>query len=332
MSEQAQVNSRYIVVVGASAGGIEPLQRLVGGLPTDFPAPIFVIVHTAAHTPRVLDKILERAGSLPCQYAGDDEHFEPGRVYIAQPDRHLLVEDSITKIVYGPRENRHRPSIDTLFRSAALAYRSHTIGVILSGMLDNGTAGLLAVKKLGGIALVQDPEEAAFPSMPESALQWVDVDYCLPVLQLSSKLNELVRQERPETFSSVPDHIQLEEDAATGASLHGTTADQLGELVPFVCPDCGGPMFEVEDTEHLRFRCLVGHAFSAQSMLYSQTEEAEKALWRALQIMEGHSILLKRMLPKFSDHERSQIEHDVAKLDEEMGLVRDVLSERRRET
>lgn len=331
MSASGMANPPYFVVVGASAGGISALQGLVGGLPADFPASVFVVVHTAAHTPCVLDEVLGRAGPLPCAYAGDGEHFRAGHIYIAQPDRHLLVEDSVMRVVYGPKENRHRPSIDALFRSAALAYRSRAIGIILSGLLDNGTAGLLAVKKMGGIAMVQDPEEAAFPSMPESALKWVTVDYCLPVSQIASKLDKLVRQERVEFSELPPPYIQVEKDAAEGASLHGTEAEMIGQLAPLSCPDCGGSLFEIQEVDHLRFRCIIGHAFSAQSLLYSQTEEVEDALWQTVQVMEGHAILLERMLPGFSAPERSQMAHDLAKLEEELDSVRSVLSQRRGE-
>jgi two-component system chemotaxis response regulator CheB len=322
---------KYFIVIGASAGGITALQSLVAGLRADIPASISVVVHTAAHTPLVLDKIVERAGTLPCTYAENQVRLQTGHIYIAPPDRHLLVEDSIARVVYGPKENRHRPSVDSLFRSAALAYRHRAIGVILSGLLDNGTAGLLAIKKLGGIAIVQDPEEAAFASMPESALRWVDVDYCLPVSEIAARLNELVRKERAkpaEALEEPPDYIQLEKDAAEGASLHGTRAEKMGQQSPFSCPDCGAPLYEIEEVKHRRYRCLVGHAFSAQSLLYSQTEQAEKSLWEAVRVMQGNKILLERMLSDFSAQEQYQIEVDIAKLKEELEIVRNVLSER----
>jgi len=323
--------SKYCIVIGASAGGIEAIQGLVAGLRPDIPAIISVVVHTAAHTPLVLDRIVERAGSLPCTYAEHEEQLQTGHIYIAPPDRHLFVEDSIARVVYGPKENRHRPSVDSLFRSAALAYRHQAIGVILSGLLDNGTAGLLAIKKMGGIAIVQDPEEAAFASMPESALRWVDVDYCLPVSEIAGQLNELVRKERttPAGASDVaPDFIRLELDAAAGTSLHRAEAEKLGQMSPFSCPHCKGPLYEIEDVKHKRYRCLVGHAFSLQSLLYSQTEQVETSLWEAVQVMQGTKVLLERMSPDFSAQERDQIKSEIANLDQKLEVVRSVLSEK----
>src|SRR5215210_6092081 len=174
---------RDIVVVGTSAGGVEALRVLVGGLPADFAGSVFVVMHTAPDSPGVLAQILDRSGPLPAANASNRERIRPGRIYVAPPDSHLLLEPGVVRVTHGPKENRFRPAIDPLFRSAAQTYGPQAIGVILTGGLDDGTAGLWAIKRLGGTALVQDPEEALVDSMPRSALRHVEVDYCLPLVE-----------------------------------------------------------------------------------------------------------------------------------------------------
>ena len=191
------MQTKHIVVVGASAGGIEALRTLVGGLPAEFSAPVCIVMHTAPLSPGVLDNILSRAGRLPASNARMGERLRPGRIYVAPPDCHLLVEPGVLRVTKGPKENRFRPAIDPLFRSAAQVHGPAAIGVILTGNLDDGTAGLWAIKQLGGTAVVQDPQEALFPSMPRSAIEQVRVDHVVPLSDIAPLLVRLTSKEAP---------------------------------------------------------------------------------------------------------------------------------------
>lgn len=180
-----------IVVIGASAGGLWVLEKLVAGLPADLPAAVFIVVHLSAKFPSWLPYILQKSGKLPAVHAVDGAAIEPGRIYVAPPDRHLLVKPEYMRVVLGPKENRFRPAIDPLFRTAALAYGKRVVGVVLSGLLNDGTAGLIDIKEQGGVAIVQDPQEAMFPSMPESAIEHAAVDHILPVADIARVLVHL---------------------------------------------------------------------------------------------------------------------------------------------
>ena len=198
------------IVIGASSGGIEALRRLLGEMPPDLPAAVFVVVHLPGEAPSVLARILDRAGPLKAVNPEDGEEVRAGRVYVARPDRHLLIEDGRVRLTHGPKENRHRPAVDALFRTAAVARGPRVVGVVLSGAMDDGTAGLLAVKRRGGVAVVQDPGEALFSGMPESALRYVDVDYCLPLGEMAPLLSRLSGETVPQEGElSVPDDMNL---------------------------------------------------------------------------------------------------------------------------
>ncbi len=201
---------RDIVVIGASSGGVEALIRLVGGLPADLPAAVFVVVHLPSGAPSVLPKILDLSDPLKAVECEDGALVRPSHIYVACPDRHLLVEDGRVRSVRGPKENRHRPAVDNLFRSAAVAHGPRAVGVVLTGDLDDGTVGLAAIKRRGGVAVVQDPEDALFSGMPLSALECVEVDYCLPLSEIAPLLSRIVREEGPaeeEGAYPVPDDI-----------------------------------------------------------------------------------------------------------------------------
>ena len=180
-----------IIVVGASAGGLEALRVIVGALPADLSASLFIVMHTAPDAPGILADILNLAGRLTAKSAKDNELIRPGTIYVAPPDRHLLIEATVVRVTLGPGENRFRPAIDPLFRSAAQTYGPRVVGVILTGYLDDGTAGLLMVKQMGGTAIVQDPSDALVPFMPQNALDHVNVDYCLPINEIAPLLVRL---------------------------------------------------------------------------------------------------------------------------------------------
>ncbi|HKB03138.1 MAG TPA: chemotaxis protein CheB [Gemmataceae bacterium] len=285
-----------VIVVGASAGGIEALKQIVQGLPRDLPAAVCVVLHVPAHGPSILPRILSRAGRLPATHPEDQETLRPGRIYVAPPDYHLLVKPGHVRVTRGPRENSHRPAADALFRTAARSYGQKVIGVVLSGVLDDGTAGLLAVKQGGGLAVVQHPDDALYPGMPGSALANVAVDYCLPAAELPGLLVRLAADR-----AAIPDFPGLAGDPAQEADMAelepgATHANHRpGNPSGFACPECGGALWELTEGDLLRFRCRVGHAWSAESLLAEQADGLEAALWSALRALEEQAALARRM-------------------------------------
>jgi two-component system, chemotaxis family, protein-glutamate methylesterase/glutaminase len=283
------------VVVGASAGGVEALQVLMRGLPADFPAPVLVVLHIPPHSPSQLPAVLAHAGVLPVTPARDGEVLRGGHVYVAPPDRHLLVEGKQIRVTRGPKENRMRPAIDPLFRSAAYSLGANVIGIILSGLLDDGTAGLWAIKDRGGIALVQSPEEALACSMPRSAIEHVAVDYILPVAAMPSLLTRLA----PGSGENLPlspssERMQIETRiAAEDNALEGTM--QLGSFSPNTCPECHGVLVKIEEGSIVRYRCHTGHAYSLQTLLSEVNEKIDTTLWNALRVIEERILLLREM-------------------------------------
>ena len=292
-----------VVVIGASSGGIEALEKLIAGLPEDLPAAVFVVVHLPAEEPSVLPRILDRAGPLPAAAAEDGQPVKPGRVYVARPDHHLLLEEDRVRLMRGPKENHHRPAVDPLFRSAAISYGRRVVGVVLSGVMSDGTAGLLAIKRRGGVAVVQDPDEALFSGMPRSALEHADVDYCRPAGELASLLARLVheRGERDEREAEqegaypVPDEMDLENRIARLGPETAEDVKKLGEPSGFTCPECEGPLWEIRDENLLRFRCRVGHAYTADSALDGKSEALERALWVALNTLHESAEMSRRL-------------------------------------
>lgn len=291
-----EVQNHDLIVIGASAGGIEALKCLVSGLPAGLPATIVVIVHVSADSPRMLANILNRASALPCQYASDYEVMRKGHIYLAQPDAHLLVEPARLRVVRGPKENRMRPAIDPLFRAAATFYGPRTIGVILSGNLNDGTAGLLAIKRAGGLAVIQDPSGILYPGMPQSALEAVEVDHIVPLAEMSAVLVTLVHQPVQSQGTPLLPHGQEERSMDREVDKEQLQADK-DETTPstFSCPHCQGVLYEIEDSGFLRFRCRVGHAFTAEVLQAEKTEALEEALWMALRTLEEKVELQGRM-------------------------------------
>ena len=235
------MHTRHIVVIGTSAGGIDALRVLASALPTEFPTPICVVLHTAPDSPGVLHDILNRAGRLTALSPTDGERLQAGHVYVAPPDRHLVVEPGRLRVTKGPKENRFRPAIDPLFRSAAQVYGPAAIGVILTGNLDDGTAGLWAIKALGGVAIVQDPADALCPSMPRSALQQVKVDHCVPLAQITPLLVTLTATplEAAER-TAVPDHVNVEVNIAKEQHPVDAGFEEIADPSRYACPECHG--------------------------------------------------------------------------------------------
>ncbi len=285
-----------MITIGASAGGVEALVKLVGSLPGNLPAAIFLVLHIPAQSPSLLPNILNRAGQLHVLHPVDGQAIQYGHIYVAPPDQHLLVEEGMVRIVRGPKENRHRPAIDPLFRSAARTYGTRVVGVILTGSMDDGTAGLLAIKRRGGKAVVQDPQDALFSSMPRSAIAHVEVDHVMPLSDIGPLLAQLVHDEAAgQRDFPISKDMEMEAKFAAMDMREGQNRENVGTPSAFSCPECGGVLWEVHDGDLLRFRCRVGHAFSVDSVLAGQTEVIEEALWTALKALEENASFSRRL-------------------------------------
>ena len=284
-----------IIVIGTSAGGMQALDALTAQLHVEIPAPIFIVQHMAPEgTGDALLRRLSKNSALQVQLATDGEGFEQGRIYIAPPDNHLLLKKGKILVTKGARENRYRPSIDPLFRSAAVAYGPAVIGVVLTGLLDDGTAGLMAVKKCGGITVVQDPKDAAYPDMPQSVLNNTVVDYCVPLSAMGPLLEKLASAP-PGKVTPIPDDVRIEATIAERVLSDVRQVQGLGEQVPYNCPNCGGVLWQTNNPEMKRYRCHTGHSFTAAALINSQSERIEETLWTALRMFEERKNLLNNM-------------------------------------
>ncbi len=301
------MEKRNIIVVGASAGGFEALKKLVAGLPNDLAASIFIVWHMPPDVRGVLPQVLNRAGTVFAEHASDGERIAENRIYVAPPDRHLLVENDRVRVTRGPKENRFRPAVDPLFRSAAYAYGNRVIGVILSGALDDGTAGLWTVKNRGGIAIVQDPFDAEVPSMPSNALREVEVDYMVPISEMAELLVRLSREEIAENSEETMNNKAEDEKTAIEISIAAEKSAfeagvmNIGSLTPYTCPECHGVLSALTDGSIRRFRCHTGHAYSADSLLASVTESIENSLYDVIRGVEESVMLLNHLGDHFAE-------------------------------
>jgi two-component system chemotaxis response regulator CheB len=273
--------ARDIIVVGASAGGVEALKTFFHSFEPTLPVSVFVVLHVSPHSVSFLPDILSRETALNVAHALDNETIQPGHVYVAPPDRHLIVEFEHIHVTKGPKENRSRPAINTLFRSAALAYGPRVIGVVLSGMLDDGTSGLWEIKRRGGIAVVQSPEDAACEQMPHSAIANVHTDYQASAAELGELLATL-------TAGGPQQSIQSMESV-------------MPERTHLTCPDCRGPIERFRFGDLTEYRCRVGHAYSQQNMLAAHEESEERALWSAIEELEEGADLAEELGVKASN-------------------------------
>jgi len=312
------MRSKHIVVIGASAGGLEALRALVGALDPDFAAPICVVLHTSPQSPGLLDGILTRSGKLEATNAINGERLQPGHIYVAPPDFHLVIEPGIVRVTKGPRENRFRPAIDPLFRSAGQVYGPAAIGVILTGSLDDGTDGLSAIKRLGGCAIVQDPMEALFPSMPQHAIDHVEVDYILPLAQIAPMLVRLTTAAvEPAAHAVVPEQIQVEVKIAMEHNPLDAGLERIGKPSDYACPECHGVLLELKDGARTKFRCHTGHAYSIASLLAAIAEGIEDSLWTAVRALEEGQLLMMRMAEHLqSSHNDGQAEQLIDRANE----------------
>lgn len=285
-------------MIGASAGGFDVLRKLVAGLPADLDASVFIVWHMAPDVKGVLPQVLSQLGTLPASHATDGEAIRTGQIYIAPPDHHLTLEREKIRVTKGPKVNRFRPAVDPLFRSAAFAYGARVIGVILSGALDDGAAGLWAIKQCGGLAVAQDPADAEVPSMPENAIHSSQPDHIVPASELAELLAKLAGEEiedRKETIMKENGHpgrkAQVQEENPVG---NGDFFN-LHALTPYTCPECHGVLSAIKENDRIRFRCHTGHAFSFDSLLSALTESVEESLWTAIRGIQESKFLLNHM-------------------------------------
>ena len=299
-----------IIVVGASAGGVQALQTLVAGFSRDLSAAVFIVLHIPSDSPGLLPSILARQSELPIANARDGDEIQRGRIYVAPPDLHLLIERAHVRLVHGPKENLHRPSIDALFRSAARWAGPRAIGVVLTGARDDGAVGMHAINQRGGITIVQDPEEALFPSMPMSVMRKMRVDYSVPLIEIAPLLDKLSREQAAEEGRyPVPENVEIEARIAQ-QEMEGdeliASVEKIGKISRLTCPDCHGALWEISDEDILRFRCHVGHAYSADSLSNGQGEMLEAALWSAVRALEEQMMLARRIVERARSHNHNR--------------------------
>lgn len=285
---------RDIIAIGASAGGVAALMALCRELPADLPASVFIVVHIGANESR-LPELLAASGALPAVHATDGETPQRGRIYVAPPDHHLLLEGGVIRLTHGPKEHHTRPAVDPLFRSAALNFGLRTVGVVLSGHLDDGTAGLQAIKDCGGVAVVQDPAEAEAPGMPSSAVDNVNVDHCVRLTELALTLDAISRQTVPAQHVAVPARLVREHLASISEGQIMENLKAVGQPSSLVCPECSGTLWEINDASPARFRCHTGHAYSLQSLSYHQADHVEAALWSVVRALQDREVLLHKL-------------------------------------
>jgi two-component system chemotaxis response regulator CheB len=284
---------RRIIAIGASAGGFEPLRGIVASLPEDLSAAVLIVIHVAPDSPGLLPGILRGASKLPVAHAIDGEVLHERRIYIAPPDRHMILDGEVIRLTRGPKENFSRPAIDPLFRSAAQVYGRRAIGVVLSGRLDDGTAGLWTIKKRGGVTVAQDPREASHPSMPRNACSYVKVDHTLPAAEIAATLISLTTRAPSREDSSVTREIEIEIAIAKGGNALGLGVMDLGPITPYTCPECHGVLVELREGGMPRFRCHTGHGYSLNSLLSEVTGYVETSLWNATRAIEEGILLMQ---------------------------------------
>lgn len=328
------MNGHDIIVIGASAGGVEALRALVRGLPKDLEAAVFAVLHLPPNAPSVLPSILTRAGSLPAEHPRDDDPIRKGRIYVAPPNFHLLVKPGRIRLTRGPLENGTRPAVDPLFRTAARAYGPRVIAVVLSGSLDDGTAGAMVVKERGGVVVVQHLEDALYAEMPRNTMESVEVDHVMAASELGELLEKLVSTpaqpdiRNPGEVDVVEPDTQLDPAERTREPFSGVASDAWPET--FTCPSCNGPLRTEVDSPIPQYRCRIGHAWTAQSLLGNQGDAIENALWSAIRVLEERALLCRRMLERARRKNQyrttARFEEQAREAEQRAQLLRDVLA------
>ncbi|MDF7815867.1 chemotaxis protein CheB [Hymenobacter sp. YC55] len=321
---------RDIIVIGASAGGVTALVALVKTLPPTFPAPIFIVQHVPADSPSILPQLLGSASALPVRHPQDGEVIEAGVIYVARPDHHLLLEADRVLVTRGPKENRFRPSIDALFRSAAYTHGPRVIGIVLTGYLDDGTSGLWSVQRMGGCTIVQEPLDAEQPSMPANALEFVAADYIVPLAQLGTLLVRLTQERAPaktRLSAAELDLLKIEFTIAKQGGGFELGIIEKGKLTPFTCPDCHGALTQLVDGNLIRYRCHTGHAYTVSALLSEVTESVESMLYQSMRGLEETKMLLHNLGLHFGENGQDTVAQLFFKKADETGRQARVVHE-----
>jgi two-component system chemotaxis response regulator CheB len=311
---------RSVIVVGASAGGLKAVTQLVSTIPANLDTAIFVVLHVARSSfGPTLVRHIQNVTSYECVLAADGLAIEKGHLYVALPDHHLIIKPDVMLVTKGAHENRWRPSIDVLFRSAAANFNSRAIGIILTGMLDDGTSGMGAIKSSGGVCIVQEPNEAEFEDMPQNVLNNVDVDYRLPIADMGYALQDLFSKPQvPEAV--VPHEIQVEAGITERMSSSMDELKKLGERSNFSCPDCGGGLWEIKNDVIPRYRCYTGHVYTEKILLEKHAEGLEESLWVSIRMLEERKNLLLMMAHRSSKAGDTNLENENHKRADTIGV------------
>jgi len=331
MGEVIPEHSKHpdVIVIGASAGGVEALLKVIPQLPGDLKAVVFIVVHIPAQAQSLLAELLDTRSALHVKHAVHGEAIEYGTVFVAPPDHHMMVEHNRILLSKGPKENRVRPAIDPLFRTAVELYQRRVIAVLLTGTLDDGTAGLMAVHKFGGLRVVQDPDTAVYDQMPRNAIEKAGADVILPLDALPAFLIEAINKpiyKRGELMSDPNDTstliVQRDIEQQELGSRNGMTST-------YSCPDCGGILWEIDEAGLIRFRCHVGHAYSADNLYYAQDEVVEGALWSAVRSLTEKGILSRQLATRMREQGNTssadRFEEKAASVEQHITVIRNML-------
>jgi two-component system chemotaxis response regulator CheB len=323
--------SPRLVVIGASAGGVSALRRLASALPPDIGACVLIVLHVGAHE-SILPELIASDCAWPVSHAVDGEALRVGTIRIAPPDRHLMVDGGRLRLTRGPKENFARPAIDALFRSAALDFGPNVVGVILTGMLDDGTAGLQAVKAGGGIAVVQDPDDADEPSMPASALRGVAVDHCVPLDDMPALLARLLARKADPRTPAMADsmrNVAHEQGLSLGTGDYLEHLRKIGKPSPLTCPECHGGLWQIDGATPRRFRCHTGHAYTARTLDLAVAQATDDALWNALRALHERAAVVGQLASAWRDAQRdaeaTQLEQAARRVAAQARSLRDLL-------
>jgi two-component system, chemotaxis family, protein-glutamate methylesterase/glutaminase len=321
LGHQLKAN-RDIVVMGGSTGAMDAICKIIATFESEMNAAIFVVIHMGADSPGYLAEILATNSKLPVQFAVDHDPIELGKIYVAPPDRHLLVKPGEVRVIFGPKENNFRPAVDPLFRSAATTYDGRVVGVVVSGSLDDGTHGLLQIKRSGGVAIVQTPDEAPEAGMPTSAISRVNIDYVRSSDEIGPLICQLVRQEVDAAASLGDDETDVSEGLISALRMNG-----IRSPTPFICPECHGALWEVNDGKVVSYRCHVGHGFGVDTLLKLQATEIEQALWSSVRGFEEQAALQKRTAHKHGtdDGMRERLLRSADEQQQMADLIRSIL-------
>lgn len=295
-------------MIGASTGGFEAFKKIVRDLPPNLDASVFIVRHMSPNILGIMPEVLNKLNTIYAAHASDKEPIKTNRIYVAPPDHHLLIEEGRVRVTHGPKENRFRPAVDPLFRSAAYAYGNRVIGVVLSGGLDDGIAGLWRIKYNGGIAVVQDPADAEMPSMPQNALREVKVDYCVPVSEIAGLLVKLSSEEITVNTGGMKDEkTKIEIDIAAEENALKRGSLDIGVFSPYTCPECHGVLSKIMDGDLARFRCHTGHAYSADTLMAAITEKIEDSLYSAIRGMDENILLLNHIGDHYAEDNQPKL-------------------------